>query len=256
MEGMLWSANHILDQALSPDTPGIPRGMIKNCKGIILLSVVEAGFVFSGNVGAGVVIAHNYETNEWSPPSALGLGGVGFGFMVGAEVKDIVMCVMDDTTLDTLSGEHQVKIGGQISATLGPVGREAEAAFNLSEKGIGGTYSYTFSKGVFGGISLESAILYVRSKENEKFYGKSAKAKEILWDNAVESPKGKGIEELHHKLDLLREGKVLVPTPADLEKKDSMRVEAEQAGVAAKVSQTDVVKVDANEEVAKEKQEQ
>ena len=90
--------------------------MIKNCKGIILLSVVEAGFVFSGNVGAGVVIAHNYETNEWSPPSALGLGGVGFGFMVGAEVKDIVMCVMDDTTLDTLSGEHQVKIGGQVRA--------------------------------------------------------------------------------------------------------------------------------------------
>jgi lipid-binding SYLF domain-containing protein len=53
---MIWNANHVLDQALSPDTPGIPRGMIKNCKGIILLSVVEAGFIFSGNVGTGVII--------------------------------------------------------------------------------------------------------------------------------------------------------------------------------------------------------
>lgn len=252
MEGMIWNANHVLDQALSPDTPGIPRGMIKNCKGIILLSVVEAGFIFSGNVGTGVVIAHKYD-ETWSPPSAIGLGGIGWGFMVGAEVKDIVICVMDDTTLDTLSGEHQVKIGGQISATVGPVGREAEAALNLSEKGVGGTYSYTFSKGFFGGISLETAVLNVRSKENSRFYGKSVKAKDILWESAVESPEGKGIEELHHKLDLLREGKVMVPTPKDLEKKDSMRVEAEQAGLAAKASQTDVVKVDAKEEAAKEK---
>lgn len=252
MEGMIWNANHVLDQALSPDTPGIPRGMIKNCKGIILLSVVEAGFIFSGNVGTGVVIAHKYD-ETWSPPSAIGLGGIGWGFMVGAEVKDIVICVMDDTTLDTLSGEHQVKIGGQISATVGPVGREAEAALNLSEKGVGGTYSYTFSKGFFGGISLETAVLNVRSKENSRFYGKSVNAKDILWESAVESPEGKGIEELHHKLDLLREGKVMVPTPKDLEKKDSMRVEAEQAGLAAKASQTDVVKVDAKEEAAKEK---
>lgn len=218
MEGMIWNASHVLDQALSPDTAGIPHGMIENCKGIILLSVVEAGFVFSGNVGTGVVVAHKND-GTWSPPSAIGLGGIGWGFMVGAEVKDMVICIMDDATLSAISGQHQVKIGGQLSATVGPVGREAEFAFNLSEKGVGGTYTYTFSKGVFGGISLETAILNVRSKENERFYGKAAKANEILWEGAVESPKEKGIEELHHKLDLLRQGKVMVATPADLEKK-------------------------------------
>ena len=93
MEGMIWNANHVLDQALSPDTPGIPRGMIKNCKGIILLSVVEAGFIFSGNVGTGVIIANKYD-GTWSPPSALGLGGIGWGFMVGAEVKVSVIIIL------------------------------------------------------------------------------------------------------------------------------------------------------------------
>eukprot|EP01083_Nonionella_stella_P194680 717886_1 len=253
MEGMIWNANHVLDQALSPDTPGIPRGMIKNCKGIILLSVVEAGFIFSGNVGTGVIIANKYD-GTWSPPSALGLGGIGWGFIMGAEVKDLVICVMDDTTLDTLSGEHQVKIGGQIAATIGPMGREAEVAFNLSEKGAGGTYTYTFSKGVFGGISLETAIMNVRSKENERFYGKAAKAKEILWEDVVEAPKGKGIEELHQKLELLKEGKVMVQTPDTLEKKNSLRIDAEKAGAEAKASQTDVVEVDAKAEAAKESQ--
>ncbi len=92
---------------------GIPRGIIKGCKGIILLSVVEAGFIFSGNVGTGVVIAHK-DDGTWSPPSALGLGGIGWGFMVGAEVKDLVICVMDDETLQALTGQHQLKVGGQV----------------------------------------------------------------------------------------------------------------------------------------------
>lgn len=84
----------------------------------------------------------------------------------------------------------------QMSGTIGPVGREVEAAFNVSEKGVGATYTYSFSKGIFGGIALETALLNVRGKENERFYGKAAKPQEILLENAVESPKDKGIEEV------------------------------------------------------------
>lgn len=78
---------------------------------------VEAGFMFSGNVGTGVVLAHKSD-GTWSPPSAIGLAGVGFGFMIGAEIKDIVVIVMENTTLDTLSADHQVKVGGQVSHKL------------------------------------------------------------------------------------------------------------------------------------------
>ena len=77
--------------------------MIKNCKGIILLSAVEAGFTLSGNIGTGVIMLHKYD-ETWSPPLALGLGGVRSDLMVGAKVKDIVICVIDDTTLAALSG--------------------------------------------------------------------------------------------------------------------------------------------------------
>ncbi len=91
--------------------------IIKNCKGIIILTVAEAGFIFSGNVGTGIIIAHDQVHGTWSPPSALGLGGVGFGLMAGAEVKDLVICVMDDGTLNTFAGEHQVKIGSQVRWT-------------------------------------------------------------------------------------------------------------------------------------------
>ena len=91
--------------------------MIKNCKSIILLSVVESGFIFSGNVGTGIIIAHK-DDGTWSPPSALGLGGVGCGLVVGAEIEDIVICVMwwDNTTMEALAGDRQIKFGGQVSA--------------------------------------------------------------------------------------------------------------------------------------------
>ena len=96
-----------------PLVSGIPKVIIKDCKGIIILTVAEAGFIFSGNVGTGVIIAHK-EDGTWSPPSALGLGGIGWGLMAGAEVKDLVICVMDEATLNTFAGEHHVKIGSQV----------------------------------------------------------------------------------------------------------------------------------------------
>ncbi len=144
MEGILLHAKHVLDQALSPGWAGrfplfskevsvdsrihvrgshlwhvppffsgIPKVIVKDCKGIIILTVAEAGFIFSGNVGTGVIIAHK-EDGTWSPPSALGLGGIGWGLMAGAEVKDLVICVMDESTLNTFAGEHHMKIGSQV----------------------------------------------------------------------------------------------------------------------------------------------
>lgn len=242
----------MLDQALDPKTPKIPRGMIKNCKGVILLSMAEAGFMFSGSVGSGVIIGHNAEDDSWTPPSAVSVAGIGLGLIAGSEVKDVIICVMERGKLETLSSETQVKIGGQLSATMGPVGHEAEASFNFNGTSeIRGTYAYTWSKGVFGGISLETAVLKVRPKENERFYGKdNVTSKEIL-DNTVVAPKDMGVEDLHYKLDLLSKGKAMVLTPAQLEKKASMRCVADEAGVAAKAVQTDVMVVNANEEATK-----
>lgn len=78
----------------------------------------------------------------------------------------------------------------------GPIGREEEITLaNVSGDKVGATYSYSFNKGVFAGMSIESAILGVRTKENNSFYGKEVATTEIL-TGAVEYPKGKGIEEV------------------------------------------------------------
>jgi lipid-binding SYLF domain-containing protein len=72
---MIWNANHVLDTALDPKSNGVPKGLFQQeLFGIVLISVVEAGFIFSGNVGTGILLAR-YDDGKWSPPCAVGLTG-------------------------------------------------------------------------------------------------------------------------------------------------------------------------------------
>jgi lipid-binding SYLF domain-containing protein len=81
-------------------------------KGICFLSTIEAGFVFSGNIGTGIVMAWNSENGSWSPPSAIGLSGIGWGLLLGASVKHLVYLINDDWDLKSLSADHGIFLLG------------------------------------------------------------------------------------------------------------------------------------------------
>ena len=170
------------------------------------MSAVEAGFVFSGSFGSGVLLVKRND-GSWSPPLALGSVRIGWGFIAGAQAKDVVTFLFDEYTVDTLSGDAQAKLGGQISLTLGPIGREFDAAFHASNKGIGSSIAFTYSKGAFGGVSVEGAVLGPRSACNGYMYGDAVTSKQIVFDEDFEYPSGKGIEQLHEKLAILQKGK-------------------------------------------------
>ena len=81
---VIWNANQVLSWVLDPNTGGIHPALFgPSLLGIAFINVVEAGFVFSGNVGTGVVMARDEKTGKWSPPSAIGLTGIGWGFIMG-----------------------------------------------------------------------------------------------------------------------------------------------------------------------------
>lgn len=89
------AANHVLEQALRPGIRGLPKNLFEECLGIVMISIVEVGFIFSGNVGTGIVLLKNNDgTFNQSSPCAVGLTGVGFGLLAGASVKDVV-CLDD-----------------------------------------------------------------------------------------------------------------------------------------------------------------
>lgn len=105
-------------------------------------------------MGTGILLARRGD-GSWSPPAAIGLSGLGWGFIVGASLKHLVYLIYDTPTLKSMSGDVGVKISSQAEASVGTWGRTAEAANYLSNRGVGSNIALSYSQGLFGGISVE-----------------------------------------------------------------------------------------------------
>lgn len=253
MEGMIWNAHHVLEHALLPGSNGIPKTLFKACVGVVLISVVEVGFVFSGSVGTGILLKKNADGETWSPPNACGLTGVGWGLLVGGSVKDLMIFILDEQTLESIAFDKAgMKIGAQVEMTLGPLGRAGNFDAIFSEKGIGNTISIAFSKGAFLGLNIEGAIIGARHAVNKKFYGQAVTPAEIF-DGKVEIPADKVtlLDDVYEKLDQLAVG--ATAEPENEEKKQAAAAAAEEASAEVNKEQADdIVEVDATAEAAKE----
>ena len=159
--------------------------------------------------------------------------------------------IMDDSTLETMCGETGIKFGGQAEVTLGSFGRSVEGSVNLSSKGAGGTVSVSFSKGAFGGISIEGAIVAPRAAVNNQYYNSSATPSQILFEDAVTVPKDSLMPEVYKKLKLLASGETFLPSEEDRERASAALAEAQEAAKKANTAD-DVEEVDAKKLAEKE----
>jgi SH3 domain-containing YSC84-like protein 1 len=153
---------------------GIPSRILRHARGLAIISVVKAGFIFSGKAGDGVVVART--AHGWSGPSFIGTGGAGWGLQIGAEVTDFVIVLNNDAAVRAFSKGGNVTLGADASVAAGPVGRAAEA--DVTPKAA--VYTYSKSKGLFAGVSLEGAVLGTRKEANARYYGRPVNAGDIL----------------------------------------------------------------------------
>jgi hypothetical protein len=137
-------------------------------------------------MGSGLVVARLGD-GSWSAPSAIFTTGAGFGGQVGAELTDFVFILNDAAAVRTFSQAGSITLGGNVSIAVGPVGRNAEAAGAASTRGVAGIFSYSKTKGLFAGVSLEGSVLVERKDANEKLYGRRITARELL-EGAVRPP--------------------------------------------------------------------
>jgi len=165
----------------------IPPRIINNARGLAIIRVLKVGFAFSGKGGEGVLVART--ANGWSGPSFIGLGGAGWGLQVGAELTDFIFVLNNDAAVRAFSRDGNIKLGADVSAAAGPVGRDVQGAV-LSTAAV---YTYSRSKGLFAGVSLEGAIIATQKTANERYYGKRVGAREIL---AGDIPPPPGAERL------------------------------------------------------------
>jgi SH3 domain-containing YSC84-like protein 1 len=156
-----------------PET-AIPPAVLRDAKGVAILTVAKAGFVVSGRGGTGVVVARTEK--GWSGPSAIGTGGIGVGFQAGLQVSEYVIILNTQEAVNAFAKGSNITLGGNLSAAIGPVGRSAEAAI-APQAAI---YTYSRSQGIFAGVSLEGTVIATRYEANEEYYGKPTFPADIL----------------------------------------------------------------------------
>jgi lipid-binding SYLF domain-containing protein len=181
----------ILERFREIPEQAIPEAVMLDAKGLAILTVLKAGFLFSGQGGLGLVVART-KTGRlrveqgrrvmqgrgagWSGPSAIGTGGAGFGFQVGAQVTEYVMVLNTDEAVKAFSRGGNVTLGGDVSVAAGPVGRTASVAVTP----VAAVYSYSRSKGLFAGVSVTGTVIVTRNGANKEYYGRRVTPEEIL----------------------------------------------------------------------------
>ena len=161
----------------------IPEQLLKITEGIIIVpKLINAGFVIAGKRGKGIAMV-KLEDGSWSNPVFVTLTGGGVGLQAGLQSIDLVLIFKSRETLENI-GKGSFTLGGDISVAAGPVGRSSTASTDYKLEAE--VYSYSRSKGLFAGISLNGLAIDIDEKGNSAFYGNDANAK-TLFSNATEN---------------------------------------------------------------------
>ncbi|POW08647.1 hypothetical protein PSTT_07364 [Puccinia striiformis] len=158
----------------------IPSHVLRSAHGFAIFTIAKAGFLMSVRAGTGVVVGR-LPDGRWSPPSAIGTGGMGFGGQVGAEVAEFILVLNSKSALTQFMSAGSITLGGNASVAIGPIGRNAEGSGALNSKGkLAAMYSYSKTKGAFAGVSVEGSAIFERQDCNVKAYGRGVTATKIL----------------------------------------------------------------------------
>ena len=164
----------------APDQ-GVPKEVFEGAKCVAVIPhLVKGAFVVGGEHGTGVATCRT--GNGWSGPAPFSVSGVSWGPQIGGKSTDLLMFVMNDQGMNDLIAGH-IKVGADVSAAAGPVGRSASAEAGWKA----GILTYSASKGAFVGASLNGAELHSDTRLVKDWYSGSASFKDILQGSAQSS---------------------------------------------------------------------
>jgi len=169
-----------------PDS--IPKELLEKAECVIVIpSVRKLAFGVGASYGRGAMVCRKGEkfNGSWGAPAMYALEGGSVGFQIGGEATDLILLVMNDRGMESILGS-KVKLGADASVAGGPKGRDASA--NTDAWMRAEILSYSRSRGVFAGISLEGSTLRPDDDANEQVYGHAIKAKDIVRSGTMSVP--------------------------------------------------------------------
>src|SRR5262250_1076356 len=158
----------------------IPQDLLDKAECLVILPSVKKGaFGIGGSFGRGVMICRSgqHYTGPWTAPAMYALEGLNIGFQLGGQATDFVILVMNPRGAESLMGS-KVKLGADLSAAAGPKGRSAEGSTDVVMRAE--MLSYSRTRGLFAGVSLEGSTLRPDNRANRKLYGHEISVKDIL----------------------------------------------------------------------------
>lgn len=186
-EGRLRECGTVVKEILDvPDN--VPQGLLDKADCVVVFpSVRKAAFGVGGSYGRGAMTCRQGDNFDgpWGAPTMMALEGLSFGFQLGAQATDFVLLVMNDRGANGILSS-KVKLGADVAATAGPVGRDASAETDVTARAE--ILSYSRSRGLFAGVSLEGSTVRPDGDANEKIYGKKLPAKEIVLSGKTQVP--------------------------------------------------------------------
>jgi SH3 domain-containing YSC84-like protein 1 len=169
-------AARVFKEIMDAPDQGIPQDLLASAKCIAIIpGEVKFAFIFGGNYGRGVATCRT--GHGWSAPIFVAIDGGSVGYQIGGSSTDLVMLFMNDHALQSLLGD-KFKLGGDASVAAGPVGRNATAGTDLRLSAE--ILSYSRTKGVFAGVSLDGAVVQADKSGDKAMYGDNVDRHEVL----------------------------------------------------------------------------
>ncbi|MHB8303092.1 MAG: lipid-binding SYLF domain-containing protein [Acidobacteriaceae bacterium] len=177
-------ATRVIQEIMATPDKAIPNSILADATCVAVVpGFVKGAFVFGGEYGQGAVTCKT--SHGWSAPAFIQLAGGSFGFQIGGQSTDLVLVAVNQRGMQDLL-KSKFKMGGNVSASAGPVGRDASAATNLTMKSELLTYSR--SQGLFAGIDLSGTVVNQNTEDTRTFYGSNVPFATILEGNKVTPP--------------------------------------------------------------------
>lgn len=168
----------MLKEILSAPDQGIPQDLLEQAHCVVVVpGLKKAAFVVGGKYGRGFIVCRRDTNSGWGAPAAIRVEGGSFGFQIGASETDVVMLVMNRRGMERLL-QSKFTLGGEAEVAAGPVGRGSTA--QTDAKMTAKILSYSRSRGVFAGLSLQGATLRQDLDENQELYGRKLTNQQIV----------------------------------------------------------------------------
>jgi len=179
-------ATIVLNEIMGAADKAMPQAILEKAEAIAVFpSLIKGGIIVGGERGRGILSVRDKKTGTWSSPAFLTITGGSIGAQFGGQAVDLVLVVNNERGLEQLV-RNQFKIGANASVAAGPIGRDASAATDIQMRAQ--ILSYSRTRGLFAGVTLNGSTIRQDRDANDRFYGMGYRTGQIVYDHLGGSP--------------------------------------------------------------------